>query len=133
MLPIDVVGVKPGVYKHYKGNSYRVLFTAEWFTRDMPDEDALVAVYAEANSDQSVSLRVRLREKDNPGFYGGAGLFDARWSSNSTTVYLGTLVVIYIALYGDGRVSARTVEEFEEQVQQPGDTFKRPRFEWVGP
>lgn len=128
--------IKPGVYQHYKGPLYRVLFIAEWGVRDMPEPDIVLATYAEANSDESVSLRVRPRQNGNPGFYGGAGLFDARWSGNSTTIYIGEAVVIYVSLSERGRVSARTVKEFEEYVGVPSPNHTAvnrhaPRFKWV--
>jgi hypothetical protein len=130
--------VTAGLYRHYKNQKlYRVLFAAEWDVRDFPDEDAVLAVYVEAHDDKSVSVRVRPREKGNPGFYGSAGLFDARWSGNSTTVYIGEPIVIYVALYGDGRVAARPLREFEERVNVPCSEFRGQRhdvarFERIG-
>lgn len=123
MLPIDAVGVKPGVYKHYKGNSYRVLFVAPWWSaQDQLKADDQLSVVA-------YNSRIGIKWHTNV-----APVLDVLWSGNDfTRLDLDDQIVIYVALYGDGRVSARTVEEFEEQVQQPGDTFKRPRFEWVGP
>lgn len=136
MLPIDAVGVKPGLYRHYKGNSYRVLFVAIWsdneFETPAPDSD----VYVYPGSDvghfkrSKISMFAATRSAEQE-----FAIIVAKWSGNpdGPVNKYDQPIVIYVALYGDGRVSARTVEEFEEQVQQPLDTFTRPRFEWIGP
>lgn len=139
MLPIGVVGVKLGLYRHYKSTDaepklYRVLFTAIWSDDENPRPTPDARVYLFPGSDVGHFKRVKIplfastrnTESDFAAMV-------AMWSGNTGGgLELGELVVIYVALYGDGRVSARTVEEFEEQVQQPNDTFMRPRFEWVG-
>lgn len=115
--------VKPGVYKH-KGNLYRVLFDARWRSALPPTENGDVLVGCETDG--------------WPEAFAGAAHSDSafltvKWSGNNTSVEHLDTVVIYVALYGDGRVSARTVTEFEEMVQQPVHGNMQPRFEWVGP
>jgi len=133
VLPIGVVGVKPGLYRHYKGNSYRVLFVATWKGAS-PKENASCPVWTAPESVvngqfvRALAPRIGLLSPNNT-----EGVLVAKWSGNDNEIKPDERIVIYVALYGDGRVSARTVKEFEEQVQQPDDTFMRPRFEWAGP
>lgn len=60
----------------------------------------------------------------------------ARWSTNTNDVLPGNAVVIYVSLYGEGRVSARTLVEFEEHVDAPcaigGPSHRVARFKRIG-
>ena len=101
--------IDPGLYRHYKNHKlYRVLFTAEWAVRYFPGEDALLHVYV-AND--------RFRVAPAPTVIPPGALFSARWSGNSTTAYIGEPIVIYVALYDDGRVAARPLAEFTTEIQ----------------
>ncbi|KND49335.1 MAG: hypothetical protein AB203_02970 [Parcubacteria bacterium C7867-008] len=42
-------------------------------------------------------------------------------------------MVIYKALYGEGRLYARPIEMFLEQVDKPDYGYTGPRFVFVGP
>jgi hypothetical protein len=124
--------VTGGLYKHKSGNLYRVLFVAEWvWDGRSPIADAELLVIARPAP--AVQLRA------GGGLYGKL-LFTAKWSSNTNEVFEGQAIVIYIALYGEGRVAARRLKEFEEAVETaaeaagPGSTqFETvPRFERIG-
>ena len=120
--------VRAGLYRHYKGNAYRVLFVAKWvWDGRSPTADAELLVIA--RPEPCVQLK-----SGSSGLY-GKPLFTARWSSNTNDVGEGLPIVIYVALYGDGRVAARRLDEFEERVDAPScaDTDRRaPRFERIG-
>ena len=120
--------VTAGLYKHYKGNVYRVLFVAKWvWDGRVPAADADVLVIA--RPEPCVQL------KSGGGLY-GKPLFTAKWSSNTYAVGEGLPIVIYVALYGDGRVAARRLDEFEERVDAPcadgGPSHRVSRFERIG-
>lgn len=60
-------------------------------------------------------------------------LLTARWSGNDGSVGHGMQIVIYVALYDDGRVAARPLNEFEERVTVDGfRSTDVPRFERIG-
>lgn len=125
--------VKPGVYQHYKGNLYRVLFGAEW-CGETPTTDALCSVFvAGIESDASPTRAVGVARA---GASWGLPLFEARWSGNTNSVKPYQHVVVYVSLSDSGRVSIRTVKEFEETVRVPckewrGEFHDVPRFRGV--
>ena len=112
-----------GLYKHYKGNLYRVLFVAPWWSpgeRVFPGLHVHVAPY-----DYDVGVRVLNRD----------AFLTAEWSGNEPSVLsLNAPIVIYVSLSGHGRVSARTLAEFEEQISYNAVTLTPTlRFERIGP
>jgi len=119
--------VEPGVYKHYKGQQYRVLFMATWadYERPQPDDDVIVYV------DGKLSAVCAHRKPLNV-------LMTVKWSGNpcdsnaEAAVDAGDTVVIYVGLYGEGRLSARTETEFTERVAKP-DSEMTVRFRRIGP
>lgn len=122
--------VMPGLYRHFKGRNYRALLVAEW-ARGTPTAhgDLTVGVVDDtwlgiANVD-SATARHR-------GFF---KVISAKWCGNNTDVLAEQRVVVYVALYGDGGVWARTEREFEEEVHvllPTGGVGERPRFERIG-
>lgn len=50
--------VTQGVYKHYKGGLYRLLFVAKDSTNNSPTADEDVAVYVSLNDSGRVSVRL---------------------------------------------------------------------------
>lgn len=119
--------VTSGLYRHKTGRNYRVLFVAPWFRRPPEGPDAPVYVSVVAGcvwltaDEMPISAVVLAGEKIGP-------LIVARWSGNDTNVEDETPVVIYVALYGDGRVAARPLAEFEDSVKETGGL----RFERIG-
>jgi hypothetical protein len=118
--------VEPGLYKHYKGNLYRVLFVVEWSgalgePSLEPDENVLVR--ADDNKGLCACRRTDFWEYklDDVEF------LEAKWSGNNGVVF-DLEQVVYVALYGEGRVSVRTAKEFAEDADAGG-----PRFERIGP
>lgn len=109
----------PGLYRHYKGNLYRVLFLAEWAGEAPPASDAVLPVGMREVYDEPVELTV--------GDSADTLLLEARWSGNTSVVNLDERVVIYVSLSGSGRVSARSEAEFEESISDgaPGLRFER--------
>lgn len=119
--------VTPGLYRHYKDRLYRVLFVAEWAGRSLPSVDAVLPIGMREVYDAPVELTV--------GYPLDTKLFDARWSGNTCDVTLDERIVIYVALYGEGRVAARAEKEFEEEVDSGGAPelgMRSPRFERIG-
>lgn len=112
-----------GLYKHYKGAFYRVLFTAEWIAGSRPEtNDQLAIVMVD-----STWLGVH---KDYAPLSGMCfDLLKARWSGNTNAIAPGELVVIYVSLSTPGRISARALTEFSENVSVDGRML--PRFERV--
>lgn len=111
----------PGLYLHYKGNVYRVLFVAEWWSvlREVLQLDQ--PVYVTPNN-----YGVGLLTSATSGTF-----MTAKWSGNDGVARLEERVVIYVALYGDGRVAARTEREFEEYIGEH-DLNAVCRFERIG-
>ncbi len=115
--------VTPGLYKHYKGNSYRVLFCAVWRERVTPADDVEVVLGCDSTGRELYACAV-----GSSGQVPAADLLLARWSGNTHIEYAET-VVVYVALYGIGRVSVRPVREFEGQVPRlDGGPGTEPRF-----
>jgi len=116
--------VKPGLYRHWKGNLYRVLFLARYsHSRSLnPDEEALIygASYLGGTPSEPLYCLPSL------GFrYEHATPFlTVRNSTNGLTPKDSTLVV-YVALYGDGRVSVREINEFAGEAQPGVRRFTR--------
>lgn len=108
--------IEPGLYKHYKGKLYRVLFVAPWWSGQdqlKPNDPLDVVVRDDA-------VGVQFLDDNNV-------VFTARWSGNDfARLDRGEPIVIYVALYDDGRVAARLLNEFEEIVDGV------PRFERIG-
>jgi hypothetical protein len=117
--------ITPGLYRHYKGKSYRVLFVAPWWSGldDTLQPDQLIHVtsneYAAGEGLDGVGLVTSATE---------LSFLTVKWSGNNGTVRLEECVVIYVALYAAGRVAARTVAEFEEGIKETGGR----RFERIG-
>ncbi len=126
--------IQPGVYRHYKGPLYRVLFTATWahsIEWIVPDQELLTFVKG-----QTIFVQ-RLPETRPGGFFGGTPLFTVKWSGNDGHLRTAERLVTYVSLSEQGRVSARTVGEFEEMVDNKAGTLsvvcQVPRFERIGP
>lgn len=127
--------VTPGLYKHIKGKNYRVLFTADWLSKSAPEPDEILQAFI-------VSNRIfvsDMRDIEGREHFGEALVLNGvRWSGNTGDVDddLNNRVVIYVALYGDGRVAARPEKEFEEIVdapnrapfEDPSDQCRQARF-----
>jgi len=130
------MSVSPGLYKHYKGNLYRVLFLAGYSESDsapLKPDDGLVVWHSISSGEVLVSKRVDWMVKTNVGF------LNIKWSGNEgVSPAKGESIIVYVGLYGEGRVSARTEKEFAEMVSVLCDLPKcaveheRPRFERVG-
>lgn len=112
--------IEPGLYRHYKSTDaapklYRVLFVAPWWSvhREtlLPDQP-LHVVHNEYSNGLLTSVT-------------STAFMTALWSGNSSTVRLDERVVIYVALYGEGRVAARTEKEFAEHVAPHERRFER--------
>src|SRR5690349_17770408 len=120
--------VEPGVYRHYKGGLYRVLFRAPfWGHRAVIAPDRLLSVCVSMDI-----VGVRLSS--------GTEFMTAKWSGNDGdgAVAMDELLVVYVSLAEHGRVSVRTAKQFVEQVgcsmreAAPGFTTV-VRFERIGP
>lgn len=125
--------IKPGLYKHYKNQKlYRVLFTAGWDGQP-PNENEETYVVCDRDNETLCFVHRRGQKKGGPY----AMLFYARWSGNDSKVAPREQIVIYVALYNEGRVAARPLKEFEERVDvpcadNPHETHDVPRFERIG-
>lgn len=117
---------RSGLYRHYKnGQLYRFLFVCHMSLSATPRDDEPLKVFSQ----------------DDFLFLGKPGecstcLFEARWSGNPRVVLTGPSdedygsrlfpIAIYVAIYDNGRIAARPLAEFEEQVEHAGK--KVPRF-----
>lgn len=115
--------IKPGVYQHYKGPLYRVLFLAEWMGDGVPKADATMLV--EIMDGSWVGICSTRRTYTSGSRF---SILTAKWSGNTNDVADGDPIVIYVSLSESGRVSARTVKEFE---QRTGGDLDVARFVWV--
>jgi hypothetical protein len=115
-----------GLYKHWTGNHYRVLFEAEWLDGSDPQPDQLLGVHAMVLHSFSEPV---FRVWPYPHTARHKHSLLARWSGNTPCTW-NEPCVVYIALYGDGRVSVRSVKEFTEIVNIDGKSV--PRFVRVG-
>lgn len=121
----------PGLYRHFKGQHYRVLCVAEW-TREPPVPNGVVSVclvdgtwLAAVNADSAWA------KGKNSLFH----FFAARWAGNDNCPLSAELVVVYIALYDEGHLWVRTEREFKETVDVGGAPelgMQGPRFERIG-
>lgn len=119
--------IETGLYQHYKNKKfYRMLFVAPWWgAPGVVAENALVHIASHFHGAQ-----VSPEPIEHP-------LMLALWSGNvGVRVVSSEPIVIYVALYDDGRVSARPLKEFEERVDDKAGTLtvvrRVPRFERIG-
>ena len=121
--------IEPGLYRHYKGKLYRVLFVAPWWSGQdqLKADDVLDVVVRDGD------VGVQWLDGSNNT------IFEARWSGNDfIRLDVDEPIVIYVALYDEGRVAARPLKEFEERVSAPcfanvpGETHDVRRFERIG-
>ncbi len=120
--------IEPGLYKHYKNKKrYRVLFVAPWRSGQdqLKPDDLLDVVFTFGYTG------IRWHDAAN------SVLFTARWSGNDfARLDVDDPIVIYVALYDEGRVAARRLDEFEEHIHVPcddgGHPHVVPRFERIG-
>lgn len=117
--------ITSGLYRHYKGPLYRVLFIAEWARLPPAGPDAPCYVQVVDNT-----LWVSIEKKVGPG----PRVVVAKWSGNDNEVVTDDHVVIYVSLSEHGRVSARTEKEFEEEVEIAvnGTGYTLSRFDRIG-
>lgn len=118
--------VTPGLYRHYKGNDYRVLWILPWWggyakvVTLRPDDLVHVCVSSDERLDE---IGVRSADMHN------CAILTAKWSGGDETklTYLEGRIVIYVSLSTPGRISARTEKEFEETISDgaPGLRFTR--------
>ena len=115
------------MYRHYKGNDYRVLFTVTWADYERPQADDDVLIFIDGTFGRvgfSAVCGHRQRQPQNT-------FMKVKWSGNpceptdANCVSAGDAVVIYVSLSNPGRLSARTEIEFKEKL--PGD-LKIERF-----
>lgn len=130
---MGVVVIEPGLFCHYKSTEaapklYRVLFVAYWRGPEPAMDGVVHVVVGGLRHDASLSVEVHCTAEEDGDF----PLFDARWSGNNTDVNIEP-VVIYVALYDDGRVAARPLKEFEELLPQTDYDKAEPRFKRIGP
>ena len=128
----SVLDIEPGLYRHYKkGDLYRVLFFARYIEEEslVSDEDVVVFVDpVSAGFASTVHLHlVAGREKNfERGMY-----LDVLKAKNSTDgpTSENCVLVVYVALYGYGRVSVRELGEFAAKADE---VLNISRFTRVG-
>jgi hypothetical protein len=115
--------IEPGLFRHYKNKLYRVLFVAPWWSgQDQLKADDVLDVVA---YDDSVGVRWHDA--------GNSTIFEAQWSGNDfIRLDVDEPIVIYVALYDEGRVAARPLKEFEGRVGLDGFSPDVARFERIG-
>ena len=118
------MSIEPGLYVHSKSNKhYRVLFLAQWLDGRDPEPDVPLGVHVLDSDGVALWVWRQASSSQHKPF------MLAKWSGNKPCAWRDSLV-IYVALYDEGRVSVRTVAEFEEIVQINGKDV--PRFVRVG-
>lgn len=115
--------VRRGLYRHYKGNFYRVLFTARYMGKGDLVPDEVVEFFISLDEAVGVTDAVGL-VIDRPTAI-RRNAFLARNSTDGPTP-TGCMLVIYVCLYGNGRVSVREAGEFAADVDGA------PRFQLHG-
>lgn len=107
--------IAQGLYRHYKNQQlYRVLFVTTWGDTRAPVEDGPVSVAIETPENLHVGV-----------FPFHTEVIGARWSGNLPFVKYGDRIVIYVALYEEGRVAARPESEFEATINGSLRRFAR--------
>jgi len=117
--------VEPAIYRHYRDNLYRVLFTVTWADYERPEPDDDVCIYIDGDK-----LGAVCGHRKPPRC-----ILTVKWSGNpcapheETCVSAGDTVVIYVSLSPSGRVSARTEIEFEQVLPGglEGGAFREDR------
>ncbi len=124
--------IEPGLFRHYKGNDYRVLFTAAWadYERPQPDDDVILYVDS-LYGRRTIGFSAVCGHRKPPQAF-----MKVKWSGNpceptdENCVSAGDTIIIYVSLSSPGRLSARTEVEFEDKLS--GD-LKVERFQRIGP
>jgi hypothetical protein len=133
--------VERGVYRHYKnGNFYRALTCVPVVLNDLPDGSPLVpdeevAIVISEEFDYAYATRNSThRRQSSAGHPAFDGVLMLAISSGNEPISSGKLVVLYVAIYGDARLSIRPTSEFSALVEPVGAKQKGlvPRFAWVG-
>jgi len=109
--------VEPGLFRHYKGNFYRVLFLARHDAGRVlePDEEVLVfAVQEEGLLYFSPAKELEAQAKTVGGAVCDLEILRAKNSTDGKPAP-GSTYVVYVSLYpsSGGRVSVRELSEFE--------------------
>jgi len=119
--------VEPGLFRHYKGNFYRVLFLARHDAGRVlePDEEVLVfAVQEEGLLYFSPAKELEAQAKTVGGAVCDLEILRAKNSTDGKPAP-GSTYVVYVCLYGDGRISVRELSEFESFAVSGEPRFKR--------
>lgn len=118
------MSVEPGLYRHWKGNLYRFLFLAQFAGDGLePDADVMIIVNPEDDDVGRGGIHLvacRQGEVD----HGWVIEVLAAKSSTDGPTKDGDVLVAYVALYGDGRVSVREISEWGAEVRPGVPRFK---------
>src|SRR5580698_3645818 len=117
--------VVPGLYKHHKGNYYRVLFLVKYDGQRPLKSNEEVVIFV----DQEAGL-LRCVPSSDVKFPYDLEISRARNSTDSVPSMKYPTYVVYVSLYpsSGGRVSVRELTEFEGM-----NDVGAPRFELIKP
>jgi hypothetical protein len=124
---LDDHGVTPGVvYRHYKGHLYRVLMLARYYGADHLAPDAEVVVHYDPDIEPDIFSGIHLlacvKEEVDHGRV--LEILEAKNSTDGPTPD-GCVLVVYVCLYDDGRLSVREASEFASQAPTGVRRFER--------
>lgn len=118
----------PGLYQHFKGPRYRVLFSLTWVDYERPENGDAISIYADASSSNGLSAVCGHRKPPRT-------ILTATWAGGGgapecdASVSAGDEIVVYANLDG---VFARTTIEFEQQIRATDGALIATRFQRVG-
>lgn len=122
--------VAPGLYKHWKGNLYRVLFLVRYAGHDIGNDDDVVVYVDDSYVDPIEGIHLLCCPKADVDHTRVLPIVAAKNSTDARAVKDDDILVVYVALYGNGRVAVREAGEFVMLAKS--ETLKVPRFERIG-
>lgn len=114
---------RPGVYQHYRGDHYRLLFAARMEAMDPDNYVPLLAARLSEDRDARVSLCL-------DAVTGQLWVVPEAPASLIGPYALGTYVVVYTSL-ANRTTWVRPLLMWRQSVRWPNG-FNAPRFRWVG-
>lgn len=119
-----------GTFRHYKnGKNYRPLFLATWQMSHGSDLAKLKDSKLSNNDEIFVAIHgsisgPHLGASLSPHWNSDYDVVKALWSGNAEPKF-GDKVIVYVAIYDEGRIAVRLLSEFEDEIEWEGKKVRR--------